>query len=898
MRSDGPDGSGPDPVPDSAGALADLGAALHRARVARGLSLRGWARALGMSGHSGLLDYERGQRTPPADLVEASERIFGVPAGELMAMRSRVLAVRADEAAARLRAQRPGCPAPADHPPRPAQLPADLATFTGREAELAALLALVTDPGGPVATVGIVGMAGVGKTALAVHAAHRLAHRYPDGSLFVDLHGFTEAVAPVTPADALDRLLRAVGMTERIPPTVDERAAAWRTHVAGRRMLIVVDNAAGEAQVAPLLPGTRGCLVLVTSRRQLTGLDQVHPLPLDVLRPPDSVTLFTRVAGTDRTSTSDAAVLENVVELCGHLPLAITIAAGRLRARPMWTPDHLAGLLGDQQQRLGELHAGPRSTAAAFRLSYANLTADQQRMFRLLGTQPGPDVDVPGAAALAGATTDRARRCLEDLLDAYLLRQPALGRYGFHDLLRAFAAGTAAEVDPEPDRRAALTRMLDHYTGTAAAATALLYPYETTNHAPGTCFADSRQAAAWLDAELVTLLAAAEHAARHGWPRHAVDLSAILHRHLNTRGHHTRAEALHTHALAAARRSGDRAGEQAALCALGDALRRQDRPDAAIDQYEQALRIARDISERRGELSALVGLGRTHWRQSRHGPAAEYLGTALEMARDTGHRTAEHEALTCLGYVHWQQGRYEPAAECLGQALDIARETGNRAGELDALAGLGATYRRQGRYDRAVECLEQALLLARDVGDRMGEMDALGGLGNVHRTQGRYEPAARALEQVLDLARRLGDRHHQLFSVIVLAHVRRAQGRHDLAARYYAQGLDIAREHADLNYQFEAVQGLGRLHHADGRPDSAVGFHRRALELAEKLDQPADMARAHDGLGHANRALGQDAEAREHWLRARDILTAAGVEYTEDEQANVAAIDAQLDACP
>ncbi len=330
----------------------------------------------------------------------------------------------------------------------PRQLPGDVGAFTGRERELAELVALATDRRDPPVTGAIDGMAGVGKTALVVHAAHRLAGSHPDGHLFADLHGYAQGVAPADPADVLDRFLRALGTPgEAVPHGLEARAALWRTLVTGRRVLVVLDNAHSEAQVAPLLPGTRECTVLITSRRRLAGLDDVRSISLGVLPPADAVALFARSTAPERLAGEPQALVAEIVELCGRLPLAIRIAAARLRHRPGWALHHLAERLR-VRHALSELTAGQRSVSATIDLSYRALGPDQQRMFRVLGLHQGIDIDTYAAAALDHVPVALADRLLEDLLDANLLQQDVPGRYRFHELVRAHAAAIHATREP------------------------------------------------------------------------------------------------------------------------------------------------------------------------------------------------------------------------------------------------------------------------------------------------------------------------------------------------------------------------------------------------------------------------------------------------------------------
>lgn len=451
--------------------------------------------------------YRAGRRP---DALAAFQRLWQVwadelgiePNGELRALHQRILT---DDPTLAPESAPPGTVlGEAATVVRPAQLPADLSSFVGRATELDRLLAVLADGSAPATVVisAIDGMAGIGKTTLAVHAAHRLATRFPDGQLFIDLHGYTQGVAPVSPADALDRMLRALGIAGlKIPRELDERAAMLRSVLAGRRVLLVLDNAATEAQVRPLLPGTAGCLVLVTSRHRLIGLEDARPVSLDVLPLADALALFARVSGV----SEPVETLTEIVELCDRLPLAIGIAAARLRNHPRWTLGHLAERLRDHRHRLTELNAGDRNVATAIELSYQYLTADQQRAFRLLGLHPGTDFDPHAVGALTDTTTPQVGRLLDALIDAHLLVEHVPGRYRFHDLVRAHAAATAERVDSEPDRHAAVGRLLDHYSHATAVAMDLVYPHEADRRpalppprTPPLRLADPAAATGWL----------------------------------------------------------------------------------------------------------------------------------------------------------------------------------------------------------------------------------------------------------------------------------------------------------------------------------------------------------------------------------------------------------------
>jgi tetratricopeptide (TPR) repeat protein len=791
----------------------------------------------------------------------------------------------------------PSAIAPVGPTPVPRQLPAPPQLFTGRVAELADLDHI--HDASTVVVTAIDGMAGIGKTALAVHAAHRIADRYPDGQLFLDLHGHTQDVEPIEPAEALDHLLRALGIPgAQIPTDLHQRAALYRTRLADQRMLIVLDNAAAEPQVAPLLPGAPGCLVLVTSRHRLSGLDHTHTLSLDTLPAPDAITLFIQTAGEDRRAGQPPELLAELVQLCGRLPLALRIAAARLRAHSAWGLSDLVERLRDQQNRLGELEAGQRNVTAALDVSYQHLSSDQQQAYRLLGLHPGPEFDAYAAAALLDSTLPHARRMLDHLLEAHLLQEPMPGRHRFHDLIRAHAH---AAYPTDPPQGAALERLFGYYRHTASAAMDAAYPYEREDRpevppagTPSPDLPDTTAGLGWLDIELPNLLAVARYATEPAHPTYILDLSTILHRHLRTRGRYHDAEALHQQALTTARATGDQTDELAALVGLGAIHRLLGRHAQAADYYRQALHLARTISNRTGEMNALHGLGEIHRLQGRYTQAADHYRQALHLARTIGNRAGEMNALHGLGEIHRPQGRLTQAADNYRQALQLARTAGHHIGELDALSVLGHIHRQQGRYQQAADHYEKALQLARATNHRASEMNTLNGRGYIYLWQGRYQQAADDYQQALQLARTIGNRSGEMTALNGLGHIHRRQGRHEQARDHYQRLFDLAQEDGSRNWQFEGRQGLGRLELATDHPAAAIAHHEQALALALELGHPGDQARAHDGLAYAHHALHQPQQARTHWQHALDILTDLGFDHTEDEETTTAAIRTHL----
>jgi tetratricopeptide (TPR) repeat protein len=667
-------------VAELAGLLRQLRRREARERGDAELTYRELAAKTGWS-HSVIGAYFAGGSLPPTDRFDVLLGLLGATPAE-----TGMLATARDRVDERRRDVPPGEEGGA--PVVPAQLPPDVAAFTGRAAELAELDRLRIDPaegsaepdaepGGsrPVVISALSGTAGVGKTALALRWAHQVRAQFPDGQLYVNLRGY-DPDQPLPAADALTGFLRALGVAAQdVPVDPDERASRYRTLLAGRQLLVLLDNAATVDQVRPLLPGTASCLVLVTSRDSLAGLvarDGARRLDLDLLPPAEAQALLRRLIGS-RVDAEPAAAAA-LAGQCARLPLALRVAAELATARADAPLSELVQELADEQLRLDLLNAGGdlhTSVRMVFSWSYRNLPADAGRAFRLLGLHPGPELDRWAVAALIDASPGRTRALLDRLTRAHLVQRSGSGRYGMHDLLRAYATQLAGTVDAEAERRAALTRLFDHYLATAAAAMDTLHPAERhlrpqTARSGGPIaapVADAATAQAWLDAERANLVATTAYAAAHGWASYATQLSRTLFRYLDSGGHYSEAVTVHNHALRAARDAGDQAAEAHALGDLGVVYSRQGRSDQAIDHHQQALTVARRLGERPGEARALGNLGIAYSHLGQLEQAAEHQRQVLGVFRDLGDRANEARALGNLGDVSWRLGQPERAVD-------------------------------------------------------------------------------------------------------------------------------------------------------------------------------------------------------------------------------------------
>ncbi|MET8040543.1 tetratricopeptide repeat protein [Micromonospora sp. NPDC005215] len=732
-------------------------------------------------------------------------------------------------------------------------LPQDLADFVGRTAALNRIRRELrrADLDGGRVVLAIQGMAGVGKTQLAAHAAHAVHRRKPfDRILFVNLRGFhpDPGQPPADPASVLEGFLRLLGVAgQQIPYDLPARVAAYRRLLVGTRTLVVLDNASDAEQARPLLPDAPGCPVLITSRRDLSELPHATQLTVDLFTPDESAALLA-VGGAPLPGGSDPNAVARIAQRCGHLPLALGLVNAHLRSTTGWT-------LTDHADRLDERHSQQRldlSVELAFDLSYRDLPTDRRRLLRFVAAHPGDDFDAPAVAALTGISASDAEVHLHHLHRDHLLKQATPGRYALHDLIRAYAASRCGDEDPPPERRAALTRLFDYYVATSAAAMDVLYPAGSRREASSGGVTvptplDSDTARGWLDTERPALVAVAAHTAAHGWHSHSTRLSASLFQYLHG-GYPTDALAIHEHARSAARRAGDAAGEAHASTSLGATYAQLGRYGPATEHLQQGRTLFRRIGDHVGEARALVNIGVIESQLGRNRPAATSYGRALALFRQAGHQAGEAHALNNLGEVEAQLGQYALAARHAQRSLILFQRLGGRTGEAWTLNTLGDIEIRLGRHRAAVVHLERALAMYRQLGNHTGEAWTLNSLGTLHTRLGQVS------------------RHHQ-------------------------RSLDIFRETGERYGEASALNGIAEALRVTGDVDAALAHHSAAHAIAVEIGAYHEHARTHAGLGHAHRALGAPTSARDHFRRALTLYTDLDMPEAEQIRAQLTTLD-------
>jgi DNA-binding SARP family transcriptional activator/tetratricopeptide (TPR) repeat protein len=658
--------------------------------------------------------------------------------------------------------------------PVPAQLPLDAPGFSGRHEELSMLQAML--PGGseqaggygqtvPIAAIS--GTAGTGKTALAIRFGRQVARRFPDGQLYINLRGLDPTTAPVEPQAALRFFLDALGVApHRIPSDTDARSALYRSLLDGKRMLIVLDNARNVAQVRPLLPGSPGSLVVVTSRNELTGLvaaEGAMPLTLDVLSDAEAHEMLARRLGHDRVAAEPEAAAE-ITASCARLPLALSIAVGRAAARPKRPLTELAAELRDAQGRLDALEAGDPMTnvRAVLSWSYDQLSAPAARVFRLLGVHPGQDISLSAAASLAGMPRTEAGTALRELGRAHMVAEYLPARFTFHDLLRAYAAETAERHDPEPERRAAAERVLDHYLHTAMAASNRFSPFRSplqlTGPQPGVLpaeMADKEQAMAWFEAELPVLLALIAYAESNGFDAYAWQIPWTLGPFFNRRGRWRDYTVTQQTALAAATRLDDPLALAHAHHLLGHVQAQTGEYEAADPNFRRALDLFRALGDRGNEAVVLNGLAGMLEKQQRFTEALAVALDALRMLKAVGHWWTQATLENGVGWLYAHLGQYDQALVHCQRALSLHRESGHRGGTADTLDSLGFVYLRLGDIAQAKTHYTRAIEAYREITSHFGEGNSLAGLGDALLAEGDREAAAAAWRESVAILDRL-----------------------------------------------------------------------------------------------------------------------------------------------
>nr|WP_042191568.1 BTAD domain-containing putative transcriptional regulator [Kibdelosporangium sp. MJ126-NF4]CEL20160.1 regulatory protein [Kibdelosporangium sp. MJ126-NF4]CTQ97385.1 regulatory protein [Kibdelosporangium sp. MJ126-NF4] len=728
----------------------------------------------------------------------------------------------------------------------PALLPGDVPDFTGRMTENAMLFKQLSDGWGSGASVTtIVGMGGIGKTALGVYAAHNAAATYTDGQLFANLHG--ASTTPASPADVLARFLRALGVPERaIPVDVDGRVETYRTLVNGRRILVLLDDAASEEQVRPLLPGTPTCAVVVTSRAGLAGLAGAHRVDLDVFAADEAIELLTRIVGEDRVTAELAAATE-IVELCGGLPLAVRIAGARLAARPSWRLAHLAAMLSDERRRLDQLAVGDLAVRASLALSYRGLDGQPRRLFRLLGLFSAPDFPPWLASVVLDCPVAEATEYAEALVDAQLLTTSgtdAAGqyRYRLHDLVRLFAAERAQDEETEDSRTRALVRGLGGWLGLAERmATSVPGPCFAPISSPaarpptGHVLADFRPewAASWFDAERGALLAGVRQACRLGMADLAFDLAQRMEKYFDVRGMYTDWIALNTDVLRLCRETGNALGEAVMLRGLIDVTTwAGDSTDAMARQFTEATRLKEMFTELglpQGSADAALMCSWSLTANGAHLDAIAAAGEALDLATRSGHVSGQARAELSLALAHYENHDVAAAINHAGTALDLARETGNARCVATALQFAAIGQRVLGHFDTSRRMLDESLTISRSYRDSYTEGLTLLALARLYFRVGDGAARATATAAVA-LSRDYNMSHHLAEALEILGSIELADGHTAQAIACLEESVALWRSRGWHSFHATALTSLGKAY-ADTDPQAAREAWRSAHDL-------------------------------------------------------------------
>src|SRR5712691_105029 len=730
---------------------------------------------------------------------------------------------------------------------RPDTLPPETAGFVGRSEELA----LLTGEHGDAPRIRVIeGMPGVGKTALAVHAARSVAGQYPDGMLYLNFHTHDPGRPSLEPAEALHRLLQMLTVpATQIPDAIGERAALWRAQLGRRRAVVILDDAASHDQIRPLLPVAGQCLILITTRRRIPELEGARTLTLGELPVDDAITLFRRIAGHGRARDEDEVA--TAVGLCGRLPLAIQLTAGRLaQDRPTKLAD-LVEELSQSPARPGGTGAASPEVMSAFDLSYRALESDHQRFFRRLGVSPCAHVSQQAAAALGGGTLAEAEKALAALLEHHLLARAPAGQFRFHDLIGGYAAARAARDDPEHERRQAVGRLLDYYLQTADRADSVLHPLRrrmpvSVTHPPAASPALGTQedAAGWLESEWRNILQAAQYAGRHEWKRKCADLIHVLAGFVEVRAYWHEAIVAHTLALQACRDLADPARIAQASLELSVVNQQTGRHEATLPLAEDAAAIYRSLFDQRGEAEALDQIGMAHRRAARSREALAYFHEARILYRDAADQRGEAKTLNNLGKMQLYCGYHRDALENYQKSLEIFSEIGGAQNQAILYHNMGSVYHYKGSYEEGLAACRRALAIYRDIGDLPDEADVLNDIGAIYQSAECYDEALIHHQKARLIAEEIGNLSLQVIALRRMADARRGSGRYGEAFDHYHTALRMAREIGDPYEEAKVLEGIAETTLSTQGPHAARIVFRQALDIFEQLGVPeAESAR-------------------------------------------------------
>ncbi|MGN9906301.1 ATP-binding protein [Phytohabitans sp. LJ34] len=738
-----------------------------------------------------------------------------------------------------------GGPAPEAEGVTPRNLPRDIPDFTGRGQHVDMIArhigASVMSP--TVTIAAIHGMPGVGKTSLAVHVGHRIQGRFPDGQLFIDLRGFAPGVVAAEPTDALESLLHQLGVPAgKIPPTLDERVSHFRTRIAGRRLLILLDNAKSEHQVRQLLPGSPGTAVIVTSRSRLGGLEGAQQISLETMRDNEAIALLTKIVGTGRLADRTTQASE-IAGLCGHLPLAIRLAGARMASRPNWSASTLADRLRSQRRRIEQLRAGDMSVVAAFAVSYENLDLRGRLVFRALGLSTGGDIDVTAVAALAGIDATEAAESLDELVDGHLVDESPDARYRMHDLLRQHARDVAVRIDPPELRRQAQIRMLTHYLAKASKACATLDPTCRRIEIPGSPSEPDQasisyaEALRWFEVERSNLVAAISLAVEMRADEYVWRLALALHPYFLLRGGMDDWVSTKKLAVDAARRLDDAVAEADALLSLGIASRRLGRCQDGVKYQLLALERYRSVDDKVGEMNSLVNLGIVYRRLGRYRDAVEVQEAAIELHEALRDQVGEASALTNLGLVYQRLGQYPESLACHQKAYEMARRIKEHHCVAMAATNIGIVYERMSRLDEAFAQHELALGIAQEIGDQHVEGHTLNNLGVVLSRSGKHDDAIKYHRSGLELLRQTGSRGDECEALNDIGYALYGRGDYRGAKTNFDDALKMAQQIGDRYLEARALYGRALVLRRKDRSGASRSY-REAIAIFSELGVP------------------------------------------------------------